>query len=540
MLRPVLVLLTSLALSTMFSPSALGEGLDIAIRIHSAHLSVAPEARFFIHGWIGALNGDAGQDQFDVQLRVPDAFSYAPSSDTPAGSLGWTCAREDGFLICQRDLRSGTFGLELIAPFETATPTFAGRASVAAPNDPDVSNNTVEFILALNGSFVVSHDGDSGEGSLRRGIEQANKHCTGVPRCEIVFDLATPSTRIEVLTPLPAITAAQLTIEPRGFRYQSPPAVELNGSRLAAGNGLVFRSTSTQVFSHVLVQGMAINGFPENGVVISHVLSPDSSSGQYSFAGVHIGTDLTGTRAIPNGLRGLSIDDRRYKVAIVDSVISGNARSGIFMWAAGPVFIGHTKIGTARNGTDPLPNGAAGIFVGEASGVAVRTIEYTTIAYNQGPGIAAQRHTAILSEWQNKIHDNAGPDVDWGLDGPTLHETEGIPPTPVLTSARYDSATNTTIVYGHFGAQARQGIQFWPAERMNQFGSTPLIRQISQPIHVVEGTNVFFAHLPGDFRGNFISAVALVGLGAGAIASSEPSLAVPVQEPPFRRRAARR
>src|SRR5207249_2479714 len=153
-----------------------------------------------------------------------------------------------------------------------------------------------------------------------------------------VFNLPSPVPTegyysIRPRTPLPAVTTA-LIIDARtqsaatGDSNPLGPEVELNGSEMAIGNGLVFQTVQIGAG----VRGLAINRFPENGVWFNQF-----ANGYYGLRVIsdcYIGTDATGRVAAPNGLRGIAVQaPPQYAAAlnIVDNVISGNGRSGIFV-----------------------------------------------------------------------------------------------------------------------------------------------------------------------------------------------------------------
>src|SRR6476646_9441355 len=80
-------------------------------------------------------------------------------------------------------------------------------------------------------TFTVTTNADSGPGSLREAIIQANARCDGSMLCEIRF--ARPlylGVSIEPLSPLPAITSCAITIgEPAIAENAGNRAVELSG-----------------------------------------------------------------------------------------------------------------------------------------------------------------------------------------------------------------------------------------------------------------------------------------------------------------------
>ncbi len=109
-----------------------------------------------------------------------------------------------------------------------------------------------------------------------------------------------------------------------------------------------------------------ISGNGNDGIVASgHVL--DSN-----IRGNYIGTDISGTAAVPNGGRGAQIagfcldaGDSLGTVgtAAAPNVISGNAGNGLRVSMEQPssLAIRSNLIGTAADGTSPLGNGGSGV-----------------------------------------------------------------------------------------------------------------------------------------------------------------------------------
>src|SRR5207247_11139923 len=102
----------------------------------------------------------------------------------------------------------------------------------------------------------------------------------------------------------------------------------------------------------------------------------------------YIGTDATGSAAAPNGLRGIGVQappQLGVGLNIVNNVISGNARSGIFAFTSSDLRISGNRIGVAAgNELVPLGNGASGIYLGSSTNVQV---DQNVIAFNRDVGV---------------------------------------------------------------------------------------------------------------------------------------------------------
>jgi hypothetical protein len=275
-------------------------------------------------------------------------------------------------------------------------------------------------VSAAAGTYAISTNADSGPGSLRQGILDANSGVCSAP-CAITFGSRNVVT-VEPLTPLPDITANGVGIhaEPPAFAW----SLEISGKKLTSGSGLHFRGTNGGG-----VSGVIINGFPGSGVVIEDAVN----------VGVGycvIGLDATGTRAVPNGQNGVTIV-RGRECSVSSSTIAGNIGNGIYAVGATDVFLGLNVIGKQYlpqgSGEIKLPNGASGIVLvdvqfahflgntivnnalggvvtgGSSSGIQVEDIGLPTLIYSNGllaidigfDGVTEPRPVVTLAEISN-------------------------------------------------------------------------------------------------------------------------------------------
>lgn len=94
--------------------------------------------------------------------------------------------------------------------------------------------------------------------------------------------------------------------------------------------------------------------------------------------GNYIGTDSSGSFGVPNGSDGITIDDSASGAQILDNVISGNScdgppppRTGLHISGDGNTLEGN-YIGTDATGTSAIPNGWAGVWLVGANNNIVR------------------------------------------------------------------------------------------------------------------------------------------------------------------------
>lgn len=389
--------------------------------------------------------------------------------------------------------------------------------------------------------YVVTSTADSGPGSLRQAIldinstgECRNRFPDWTPPCRAAFHITEPVPAdgwytIRPITPLPALTAAwdtsidgttQTATNPRG------PSIALDGSLLAFGHGLTGFSTYFEV------HGLAIGGFPWNGV--------DGNSQFFAVSDCYIGVDPTGQRAHPNGSRGIASSVMRGSIR--NNVISGNTRSGIWFngdtLGTGP-FIRNNRIGVAAHDDTPIGNGASGIFIGNFFGYyAYPAIEGNVIANNAHFGVALTANAPMLI-LGNSIRDNGGAGIDIGLDGPT-ESVRGVPgveggvvPPPVITSARYANGVTTITGYSTAGNNRRQ-VLLYANSKLEPGGYAEGEQYLGiTPVMLRDETAFTFVY-QGDLRGKYIngtsSAVTFWSLDEYSFTSSEFGRALAVEE----------
>lgn len=138
-------------------------------------------------------------------------------------------------------------------------------------------------------TYRVTNTADSGTGSLRWAIDQANKH---IGRDKVIFR---PGLKGKVIRPasqeLPWLMDHRTVIQ-GDVDSDGVPDIALNGSNLATGSGLSVRGR------YCTISGLAITGFPDHGIDIG-------DPGHCTVRGCHLGVNLAGTRAVGNGRGGL-------------------------------------------------------------------------------------------------------------------------------------------------------------------------------------------------------------------------------------------
>lgn len=336
----------------------------------------------------------------------------------------------------------------------------------------------IRLVWAAN--FTVTNTLDSGSGSLRQAILDANAN--GATPHAIVFNIPVTDPgfsgtvfTIKPLTPLPDVRGG-ITIDGAtqtafsGDTNVFGPEVVLNGSMLAGGSGILISGDNGGV------KNMVVNGFPGSGLALSRLPFDSTPSGN-QLLNNYIGTDPTGTFAVPNG-GGISIGgfgtpgaearDNRLE----NNLISGNTSAAFGSCDIKGTRIINNKIGTNRTGTAAIPNGAG--IVMDCTGALENVIRDNTIAYNHGDAIRSRpdfrfgnfHHENAIRH--NSIFLNDGLGINWSpppfgtIDGPTPNDacdadvsgSNFLQNFPVLTKAETDGSTTT--IEGTLNSNASQ------------------------------------------------------------------------------------
>ena len=317
-------------------------------------------------------------------------------------------------------------------------------------------------------TFTVTNTADSGPGSLRQAILDANANA-GLDT--IAFDIPgagvhtiTPATSLDVLTGpvvIDGYTQPGSSVNTDAFATNAVLLIELDGS-VAGGLGLNVAGGGSTIQGLVInrwVTGMQTFGAGGN-VIRGNFFGTDPTgtvarsnsgaislgapgdlvggtnpadrnlvsgntagvfSGAISIAGASdtkiqgnlIGTDATGALAIPNGYGIYSNMPGTIGGTApgAGNVISGNTFDGMFL--QGDVLVQGNRIGTTADGSGPLGNGQNGITNHEAVGCTIgglTSAEANVIAYNRAHGVdTAGVKTRVRG---NSIHDNGYLGID--------------------------------------------------------------------------------------------------------------------------------
>ena len=226
---------------------------------------------------------------------------------------------------------------------------------------------------AVGATFNVTNTNDTGVGSLRQAILDANATPNASSITPDFIHFAIPGIGVQTiapLTPLPAITQpvvidgyTQPGAEPntRAVGNDAILWIEINGQLIKTGSvsGIDIQA------SDCTIRGLIVNrftGFEANGIKIGRPFDPTIRN---RVVGCFIGTDAAGSAAGLGNVRGIAMTSSLARENFIGgsapadrNLISGNA-AGVY--AGGSYSQKNTiqgnYIGTDRNGTAALPNG---------------------------------------------------------------------------------------------------------------------------------------------------------------------------------------
>ena len=469
-----------------------------------------------------ALAIDAGG--FAVQLSPRQAHTFPitlrNNSDVPAIDAVMTVSLPAGGRIMGFTVRSGagvtcslSSALTCNVPRVTREESASVDVNVVAPDriegtpfTIDVEAHTAQpdfntadshrtFFVYMKRELLVTNTSDSGEGSLRQAMLDANALCLRRTPCNITFQIPAPVPGggrfvIQPRTQLPALigeirvdgaTQTQFT----GDTNPAGPEIEINGALQPEGPGI---RLSPNCMGEIY--DLAVSGFPGHGIDVSRMPGDPAPEDCYVDRPT-IQVFIARNHLISN-MRGLAL--RVYDVTVENNVIRGNQRSGIFA--------SEGTFASIRSNRIEL-NGASGLFLNLENA----RVDRNVIADNAHWGVARTARGDVLVT-ANSIFGNALQAIDIGLDGDTPANR------PVLFWAIYDSTRKATIVRGRFDAVNA------PAFRrifLEVFASSALSRE-NQPqaertvaeYDIDSGHADFEIAIPEDLRGQWITAASQI------------------------------
>ena len=216
---------------------------------------------------------------------------------------------------------------------------------------------------------IVTTTADVGPGSLRAAIYYATDH----PGTTVKFNMPTSDAGysngvfyIHLTGHLPPLVANGIVIDGStqpGFANK--PLIVVDGSQIIPET---FTSDTVLIYSSGnQLKNISFTGFDWNGVTLIYADATNNT-----IAGCWFGLDSTGTNAAPNAFQGIFIaagasgNNIGGTNALEQNVISGNSQYGVFITdsnTTGNIVLGN-YIGTDANGSNAVPNGLSGVFLG--------------------------------------------------------------------------------------------------------------------------------------------------------------------------------
>lgn len=255
-------------------------------------------------------------------------------------------------------------------------------------------------------TFTVTNTNDSGAGSLRQAILDANANAGADV---ITFNIAPGGAQtIALLSAFPTITGPIIIDGTSQPGYSGGPIIELNGASAGGGvDGLRVTAGSSTI------RGLIINRFGGDGIELN------GSSGNV-IESCYLGTDAGGTLDQGNAQYGVNVvasTNNRIGGATVAArnVISGNNWGGVLI-DFGVNTVQGNYIGTDKDGEAALGNSGVGVQINSGMG-ATTTVLSNVISANGSHGVQALNGTTATIVRGNLIGTDKDGDVDLGNTG---------------------------------------------------------------------------------------------------------------------------
>ena len=220
---------------------------------------------------------------------------------------------------------------------------------------------------------IVTTTADVGPGSLRAAIYYVTDH----PGAVVKFNLLPTDPgysngvfNIHLTGHLPPLVANGMVIDGStqpGFTGK--PLIVVDGSQIIPET---FTSDTVLIYSSSnQVKNISFTGFDWNGLTLVYADATNNT-----ISGCWLGLDATGTNAAPNAGQGILIAAGASRNiiggtnALARNVISGNSQYGVFITdsnTTGNMVLGN-YLGTDASGSNAVPNGKSGVFIGVANG----------------------------------------------------------------------------------------------------------------------------------------------------------------------------
>jgi uncharacterized repeat protein (TIGR01451 family) len=384
----------------------------------------------------------------DVALSdgLPDSVTFVSATPTQGSCTG------TAFVICSLGtLANGASATVTIVVTPNTLGPIANTAIVtSATQDDNPSNNfatTTTTVLAPAGTFVVTTTANSGAGSLRQAILDANASVNTLDNIQFNIPGAGAHT-ISLTGFLPTITDPVIIDGTTQPGTSDLPLIQLDGVNAGPFSNGLFLAAGSSTVRGLSITRFGTGGQPADnggaGIVIQ-------GAGNNVIERNLIGIAANGTTAAPNRADGVFVDNspnnRIGGSLTVRNVLSGNGRYGVMLNGDETVgtlvagnLIGPSATETAPTGTPQF--GGIAIFGGVDS--LIGGDEFLTgnvIAFNSTNGIHVASGTGNTIR-RNRISANGALGINLGAAGVTANDpgdgdtgANGLLNFPVLTAA---------------------------------------------------------------------------------------------------------
>ncbi len=240
-------------------------------------------------------------------------------------------------------------------------------------------------------TFAVTNSDDAGSGSFRQAIIDAN---ASAGRDLIKFSIGIGSWTITQMSPLPLITDSVVIDGTTQPGFNGRPLIEIDGTNAGNSDGLKITAGNSTI------RGLIIGGFQQSGIVLA---DGDNNIVEGNFIGTNwLGTDGNGNDfgvKIEAGSAGnrIGTDGDGVNDAGEMNLLSGNRADGVLIKGTGSDInsVAGNLIGTNLTGTEALPNNhgiriesdARGNRVGTNSNGVADAAERNVISGNRLSGV---------------------------------------------------------------------------------------------------------------------------------------------------------
>jgi CSLREA domain-containing protein len=445
---------------------------------------------------------------------------------------GAACGDPDTILLRSSDAAaqrawtgSGTFSLS-----DVDVSNQAGTASITVRSGTNSGNNGANwtFTVCPAGTTLAVNTNDDGDDgacnaahcSLREAILTSNS--TPGQFETITFQIGAGGAQtISPTSALPTITDPVNIDGTTQPGFSGAPLVELNGAGAGGATaGLNLNGGGSTV------RGLTINRFSGHGIRLAAL-------GGNTITGNFIGTDAAGTSALANAGHGLFIDASSNNTiggntAAERNIISGNSGQGVRIDGANASGnrVRGNFIGTDVSGTVALPNASSGIVINGANGNMIGgVVGGNRIAFNGGDGVSilSGNNNRILS---NSIHTNGTTaqhlGIDLGPDGSTPNDAgdadvgaNNLQNFPVLIHAASNGAATTVNGVLNSNAASAYRVEFFSSSTCDASGGgegEQLLGSFDVTTNA-SGDATFNVTLPNLALGQLVTATATDALG---------------------------